>query len=259
MIDTHTHLYLQEFAPSPQDAVRRAIDAGVIKMVFPNVDLSTVELQRSLHEMFPDNTYMAMGLHPTEIGADWQSDLKSIETELRTHRDDYVAVGEVGIDLYWDKTFREEQREALAIQAEWAKEMDLPLIIHCREGLDDTLDVLGNADVTTPVIFHSFTGIDDDVRRIRDVIANPYFGINGVVTFKNSKLRDTLPLIGLDRVLLETDSPYLAPVPHRGKRNESAYLIHTAAHIAASLGITPEEVDEVTTHNAETVFGLKDR
>lgn len=257
MIDTHTHLYLQEFAPSPADAVHRAIDAGVKQMIFPNVDLSTVAIQRKLHEQFPDNTFMAMGLHPTEIDGDWEANLKAIETELRTHRDDYVAVGEVGIDLYWDKTYRDQQREALFRQAQWASELDLPLIIHCRDGLDDTLDVLKRSAFDGYVVFHSFTGTDDDVRRIRETVSSPYFGINGVVTFKNARLRDTLPTIGLDRLLLETDSPYLAPVPHRGKRNESAYLVHTAAHIASSLGLTMQEVDEATTRNAVEVFRLK--
>lgn len=259
MIDTHTHLYLQEFEPAPADAVRRAIDAGVTKMIFPNVDLSTVAMQRKLHEQFPDNTFMAMGLHPTEIDGDWEVSLKAIEAELRNHRDDYVAVGEVGIDLYWDKTYRDQQREALAIQAQWASEMRLPLIIHCREGLDDTLDVLSRSAFDGDVVFHSFTGTDCDVRRIRDTVRSPYFGINGVVTFKNAHLRDTLPVIGMDRLLLETDSPYLAPVPHRGKRNESAYLVHTAAHIASSLGVTLDEVDEATTRNAIEVFRLKVR
>lgn len=256
MIDTHTHLYLQEFDPSPQDAVRRAIDAGVTKMIFPNVDLSTVDRQRRLHEQFPDNTFMAMGLHPTEIDGDWVKNLQAIETELRTRRDDYIAIGEVGIDLYWDKTFRDQQREALAIQARWAAEMQLPMIIHCREGLDDTLDVLGSSEFDGDVVFHSFTGTAEDVSRIRATVRSPYFGINGVVTFKNARLRDVLPAIGLDRILLETDSPYLAPVPHRGKRNESAYLVHTAAHIASSLGLTMQEVDEATTQNAEKVFRL---
>jgi hydrolase, tatD family len=256
MIDTHTHLYLQEFDPSPQDAVRRAIDAGVTRMIFPNVDLSTVELQRRLHEQFPANTFMAMGLHPTEIDGDWVENLKAIESELQTHRDDYIAIGEVGIDLYWDKTFRNQQREALAIQTGWAAEMHLPLIIHCREGLDDTLDVLGASGFEGDVVFHSFTGTGEDVRCIRDIVSSPYFGINGVVTFKNAHLRETLPEIGLDRMLLETDSPYLTPVPHRGKRNESAYLVHTAAHIASSLGLPIQEVDEATTRNAEKVFRL---
>lgn len=255
MIDTHTHLYLQEFEPSADEAVRRAVDAGVTKMIFPNVDLSTVALQRKLHEQFPDNTYMAMGLHPTEIDADWEKNLGMIEAELRENLADYVAIGEVGIDLYWDKTFRSAQREALAIQAGWAAQLGLPLIIHCREGLDDTLDVLRGVELGD-VVFHSFTGTPDEVKRIRDSVASPYFGINGVVTFKNSRLRDTLPSIGLDRMLLETDSPYLAPVPHRGKRNESAYLVHTAAHIASSMGLTLREVEDATTLNAVKVFGL---
>ena len=255
MIDTHTHLYLEEFQPSPEDAVQRAIDAGVKQMIFPNVDLSTIQPMKSLNTKFTANTFMAMGLHPTEIKDTWQEDLSLIEHEFNSDTK-YIAVGEVGIDLYWDKTYRSEQHLAFDAQLQWASEKALPVIIHCREGLDDILDIMDSHKGNLPqCVFHSFGGTIEDVERIRRR-GDFYFGINGIVTFKNSKLRDVLPTIGIDRILLETDAPYLAPVPHRGKRNESAYIIHTAAHIASTLGLTLDQVNTITSDNARILFKL---
>lgn len=253
IVDTHTHLYLEEFE-NPSEAVRRAIDAGVGHMVFPNVDSSTVKPMLNLHNEFPDVTSVAMGLHPTEVNADWRQLLADIETYMRNGTP-YVAVGEIGIDLYWDKTFRDEQMEVFARQIEWANELDLPVIIHCRDGLDEVLEVIDGVSAVPEGVFHSFGGTADDVKRIRDR-GDFYFGINGIVTFKNSKLRDVLPEIGIDRIVLETDSPYLAPVPHRGKRNESAYIVHTAAYVAQSFGVTLEEIADATTRNARNLFRL---
>ncbi len=204
-----------------------------------------------LHSLRPAETAVAMGLHPTEIGENWREDLDTI---LR-HLDDgsrFVAVGEIGIDLYWDKTFEQQQMQALELQLRRAVDLDLPVIIHCREGLPQTLEVVSGVPGLRGVM-HSFGGTIADVEAVRKV-ADFYFGINGIVTFKNSGLRETLPAIGLARLLLETDSPYLAPVPHRGRRNESAYLVHTAAHIADSLGISMQALDRATTDNACTLF-----
>ena len=156
-------------------------------------------------------------------------------------RNDFVAIGEIGIDLYWDKTYRKQQREVFARQVEWATARDLPVIIHCRDGLDDVLDVLSSAGRVPRGVFHSFGGNAEDVGRIRH-IGDFYFGINGIVTFKNSRLREVLLVIGADRLLLETDAPYLAPVPHRGKRNESAFIVHTAAYVADTLGVSLDEI-----------------
>lgn len=252
-IDTHTHLYLPEFLPSPADAVTRAIDAGVTHMVFPNVDLSTIEPMKRLHEQFATQTSMAIGLHPTEIGPTWKDDIEVTDSELRNHTSEYIAVGEIGIDLYWDKTHAEAQMQAFERQCRMAVELDLPVIIHCREGLDETVEVIEGIKGLQGV-FHSFGGTPEDVELIRRRAGDFYFGVNGIVTFKNSKVRDTLPAITPERLLLETDAPYLAPVPHRGKRNESAYLIHTAAHIANHLGISTEEIDCITTANARELF-----
>ncbi|WP_290449217.1 TatD family hydrolase [uncultured Muribaculum sp.] len=253
IVDTHTHLYLSEFE-HPDDAVTRALEAGVEHMLFPNVDVGTIEPMKSLHARFPRVTSMAVGLHPTEVNENWREALDLVERELDSGTR-YVAVGEVGMDLYWDKTFRAEQREVFARQVDWAASRDLPVIIHCRDGLDDTLDVLASAKQLPKAVFHSFGGTAEDVERIRE-IGDFYFGINGIVTFKNSKLRDVLPVIGLDRTVLETDAPYLAPVPHRGKRNESAFIIHTAAHVASALQLSIEEVSDVTSNNAKTIFNL---
>jgi len=253
MIDTHTHLYLPEFDADGHgaEAVRRAMTVGVEQMIFPNVDLSTIEPMETLAARFPGQISCAIGLHPTEIGDNWHEDLQRVFDHLG-NGSHYVAVGEVGIDLYWDSTFKEAQMQAFAIQAAKAQELELPLIIHCRNGLDEVLEVLAGYR-SVAAVFHSFGGDASDIKRIRE-LGDYYFGINGIVTFKNSRLREVLPKIGLDRILLETDSPYLAPVPNRGKRNESAYLPHIAAHIAQHLGLTTTEVAEATTKNARQLF-----
>lgn len=252
LVDTHTHLYLPEFE-EPEAAVRRALAAGVTNMVLPNVDLTTVEPMLALAEAFPGNTSVALGLHPTEVRDSWEDDLERLRPYWQRAR--YVAVGEIGIDLYWDKAFREQQMQAFARQVALAREKSLPVIIHCRDGLDETIEVLQDyRDV--PAVFHSFGGTEADVERIRS-LGDYFFGINGIVTFKNSRLREVLPAIGIDRILLETDSPYLAPVPHRGKRNESAYITATAAHVAQALGLTAEHVGEATSANAESLFRLR--
>lgn len=255
LVDTHTHLYLDEFQPTPEDAVKRAIEVGVETMIFPNVDISTIEPMKSLQNKFPENIFMSMGLHPTEVNENWRYDLEQIKTELDSS-DKYIAIGEVGIDLYWDKTFRNEQCEVLAVQMQWACERNLPVIIHCREGLDEILSVMDSLSQVPQCVFHSFGGTIEDIDKIRKR-GDFYFGINGIVTFKNSKLRDVLPAIGLDRMLLETDAPYLAPVPHRGKRNESAFIIHTAAHIADVMDVSIENVARMTTINAYELFNIK--
>ncbi len=254
MIDTHTHLYLPEFEnDGGHQAVQRAIDIGVEKMIFPNVDLSTITPMEHIAGLFPENIHCAMGLHPTEIDTNWKQNLQIIFDRFNSESR-YVAVGEVGIDLYWDTTYRKQQLEAFEMQVAKAVELDLPVIIHCREGLSETLSVMRNFK-DARAVYHSFGGSIDDVHTIRNV-GDYYFGINGIVTFKNSQLRDVLPEIGIDRILLETDSPYLAPVPKRGKRNESAFLPYICAHVAQSLNLISAQVDKATTDNAKTLFRL---
>jgi TatD DNase family protein len=254
LIDTHTHIYLSEDFPDAEAVYQRAIDAGVGHMVLPNVDLHTLDDMLKMHFLHPDTTSVAIGLHPTEINDNYRADLDAVLSRLDDVADT-VAIGEIGIDLYWDKTYRTEQRDAFATQCCVAVERDLPVIIHCREGLDDTLDVLSAMEKAPRGVFHSFVGTCEDVDRIR-AVGDFYFGINGIVTFKNSKLRDVLPHIGLDRLLLETDSPYLSPVPYRGKRNESAYVPYVADTVAKALGVDLAEVAERTTANACTLFRL---
>ncbi len=252
MIDTHTHIYLEEFDADRDAVVARALESGVKHLVLPNVDLVTIKPMQELHESYGACTSMAMGFHPTEVNGDYAEALKVIEKELSEN--EYVAVGEIGIDLYWDKTYRVEQKIVLDTQLHWASEMGLPVILHCRDGLDTILEVFAEYKGDLPNgVFHSFTGTVEEVRRIRQY-GDFYFGINGIVTFKKSQVPAVLPEIGMNRILLETDSPYLAPVPNRGKRNESANIPYICRCIAACLGETEDAVSHVTDVNAETLF-----
>ncbi len=255
-IDTHTHLYLPDFDSDDIqacDAVTRALKAGVSHMIMPNVGLDTVAPMQALAARHPDCVSMAMGLHPTEVGDAWKDSLERIMAAT-ADGSSYVAVGEIGIDLYWDRRFCDQQMQAFELQLRRASELGLPVIIHCRDGLDQTLEVMQGVGGLTGV-FHSFGGDGRDIDAIRRV-GDFYFGINGIVTFKNSDLHRHLPAIGLERILLETDSPYLAPVPFRGRRNESARLPLIAAEVSASLGVTLAEVADRTTANARRLFGI---
>lgn len=257
MIDTHTHLYLPEFEEDGSaTAVERALEAGVSHMVFPNVDESSVEPMLALHRLFPSATSVAMGLHPTEVGDDWREIVSLVDRRLAGGG--YVAVGEVGIDLYWDSTRRLEQMEAFRAQLALAKKYSLPVIIHCREGLAEVLECVAAEDADDAgLLFHSFTGTADDVRRILEAAPSARFGINGVVTFKSAKaLRAALPEIGVERMMFETDSPYLAPVPYRGRRNESAYIGNVCRCVAAELGMDASQLEAVTDANARKFFRL---
>ena len=258
MTDTHTHLYSRQYGDDAAGAVERALAAGVKHLVLPNVDRDSIGPLLELHRLYPECTSVAMGLHPTDITDAWPKDLKEIERRLDTER--CVAVGEVGMDLYHDRSRREEQREVFARQLRMAIERGLPVIIHCREALEDTLAVLRSVEAEgrglPQLVFHSFTGSADDVRCIREV-CDPMFGINGVVTFKNSvPLQEAVPVIGIECIVLETDSPYLAPVPYRGKRNESAYLPEVCLKVAQLIGMTPVQVETETDANARRLFGL---
>ena len=257
MIDTHTHLYEEAFAPDGggEAAVDRALEAGIRHLVFPNVDSTTIAPLLALKELRPEVVSAAMGLHPTSVNENRRDELDRVEKYLA--RGGFVAVGEVGMDLYWDSTFREAQREVFDTQIGWAAASGLPVIIHCREALDDTLDILrGRRGNLPPLVFHSFTLGPDEVARIRSV-ADAWFGINGVVTYKNAaSLREAIPVIGASRLLLETDSPYLAPVPRRGRRNESSLLGYVRDAVAQAAGLSPEEIETTTDRNAIGLFRL---
>lgn len=252
LIDTHTHLYLPEF-DDRDEAVERAFAAGVSKMMLPNVDLGTVAPMMDLAAKHPGKMFMAKGLHPTEVKEGWEDVLAEI-LGMMDGNEAVKTIGEVGIDLYWDKTYESEQMKAFDAQLALAEEQGLPVIIHCREALPQALEVLQDHR-GAKAVFHSFCGTCAEVDAIRRV-GDYYFGINGVVTFKNCKVRDAVPEITLDRLLLETDSPYLAPVPYRGKRNETAYIVKVAEHIAAHLGIPAEQIADATTRNARALFGI---
>ena len=254
MIDSHSHIYCDAFDDDRDAAIERARQAGVSHIILPNENLESVSSLASLREQYPDYLSMALGLHPEEIHDDYLDVLDKMHGMLDAYP--IVAIGEIGIDLYWDKTWHEQQRHALDIQLHWCHERNLPFIMHCREGLDDILDVMDHLDCPVPQgVFHCFAGTRDDVERIRQR-GDFYFGVGGTATFKKSTVPQVLPVIGLDRILLETDSPYLAPVPNRGKRNESANIPLINAFIANALGVTPEEVSDTTDRNAQRLFNI---
>ena len=252
LTDTHTHLYLDDFlmdtnADGCYGVTQRAIDTGVSRMIFPNVNVSTIEPMKALAARFPDNIRMAMGLHPTEIVLETlDDDLARVAAELTN--------GEVGIDLYWDKTFERQQMQILDIQLDWAERYGLPVILHCRDGLDQLLEVLQDYKGLS-FVFHSFAGTVHDVERIL-CNYNAVFGINGIVTFKHNNIVDILSAIWPENIVLETDSPYLAPVPYRGRRNESAYIVATAASVASAIGSDIKCVADTTSHNSIRIFGF---
>lgn len=253
IVDTHSHVYMADYDSDRAEVIDRAVGAGVGLMVLPGVDRDSVEPVRRVHSLWPALTAMAVGLHPTEVkgGVGLDEQLDFVRRELSEHHEEYVAVGEIGMDLYQDATLRQEQREAFGLQLELAHDYGLPVLIHNREALEDTLGVMSQSPRPAGCVFHCFGGSVEDVGRIRSVAGEEtFFGIGGVVTFKNSRLREVLPSIGLDRIVLETDCPWLAPVPYRGKRNESGHLPFVVDEIARSLGETREEVERVTTENA---------
>jgi len=253
MIDTHSHIYCDAFDEDRDEVVARAQQAGINHIILPNENLKSVELLRRMHSQYPDYTSMAVGLHPEEVRPDYLEELNAMRPMLDS--DEFIAVGEIGIDLYWDKTYRNEQMEALKIQLQWCVDKDIPFIMHCRDGMDEILEVMDSMPRLPRGVFHCFGGDADDVKRLRQR-GDFYFGVGGVVTFKKSTLPALLPEIGLDRIVLETDAPYLAPVPMRGKRNESSFIPYINDFIAQTLGVTPEEVSRVTDRNARTLFGL---
>jgi len=257
MIDTHTHLYLPDYGDDKCAAVDRALAAGVELMVLPGVDSSSIEPIRQLHELRPEATAMCAGLHPTEVhSADWRDHIEIIEAELRSFRP-YVAVGEIGLDLYWEQTELKAQLEAAEAQLDLADSLGLPAIIHCRSAMPQMLDLMAARAGRLPnLVFHCYSGTANDVNAIRRLEPQAKFGIGGIVTFKKSQLPDLLPIIGIDHILLETDAPWLAPVPMRGKQNESAYIPYIAARIAAELRIPIDEVGTRTDATARSFFRL---
>ncbi|HIP32605.1 MAG TPA: TatD family deoxyribonuclease [Crocinitomicaceae bacterium] len=255
-IDTHTHLYSDTFDDDRTEIVQKAIDSGVELMLLPNIDVDTIDAMHSLVEQFPNNCRAMMGLHPGNVKEDWEDQLQKMKELLFNHPENYLAVGEIGMDLYWDKTFVEEQKKAFAIQVEWAKELKLPIVTHARDAFQEIYKILDELnDDNLRGVFHCFTGTEEDVKRI-DGFGNFLLGIGGVLTFKNSGLDEVIKNVSLDKIILETDSPYLPPVPYRGKRNESSYLLHVAEKMADVYGVQLSMIEEATTNNAKKMFNL---
>lgn len=255
LIDTHSHLFLEEFSEDLPQVIERARAVGVTHIFMPNIDSSTIDAMLSVCETYKDYCFPMIGLHPTSVNADYERELETVSRELKSSGR-YVAIGEIGMDLYWDKTYLREQQIALDKQFGWALEYDLPVVIHCRDAFEPIYKVL-EPYKNTPIrgIFHSFTGSAEEAARILEF---PGFsiGINGVVTFKKSTLPEVLSEIPLEKVVLETDAPYLTPVPNRGKRNESAYVKDTLMKVAGIYRMSPETVGNVTSENALKVFGM---
>ena len=258
MIDTHTHLYLPDYGDDKCAAIDRALSCGVNMMVLPGVDTDSIEPIKELHALRPDATAMCAGLHPTEVKPEnWREHFERIEAELRANRDSYVAIGEMGLDLYWEQDKLPLQMEVAEAQLQLADDLNLPAIIHCRDAMPQMLDLMRARKGRLPnMVFHCYSGTADDVARLRALEPDVKFGIGGVVTFKKSPLPEILPVIGIDHILLETDAPWLAPVPMRGKQNESAYIPYIAARIAQELEMTVEEVDRRTTAAATNFFNF---
>lgn len=255
LVDSHSHLFLDEFQSDLQQVMARAQAAGVTHIFMPNIDSTTIEPMLRVCSEYKGYCFPMMGLHPTSVNADYKKEL-AIVSEHLAMPNDYVAIGEIGMDLYWDKTFLKEQQFVFEQQIQWALEYELPIVIHCREAFDYIYNVL-KPYKTSPLkgIFHSFTGTLEEALRILEF---PDFsiGINGVVTFKKSNLPEVLSSIPLAWIVLETDSPYLTPVPNRGKRNESANVKDTLLKVAEIYGKPPEEVGCITSENALKVFGI---
>ena len=255
LIDTHSHLFLEEFSEDLPQVIERARSAGITHIFMPNIDSTTIDSMLSVCNTYNDYCFPMIGLHPTSVNADYEKELEIVARELKSFNK-YIAIGEIGMDLYWDKTFLKEQQIALDKQINWALEYDLPVVIHCRDAFDYIYNVLEPYKNTSlKGIFHSFTGTDDEAARILE-FSGFLIGINGVVTFKKSRLPEVLTKIPLEKIVLETDSPYLTPVPNRGKRNESAYVKDTLMKISEIYRMSPETVGSVTSENALKVFGM---
>lgn len=252
MIDTHTHLYSKEFDADRDVMIQAAITAGVEKMLMPNVDLESIAGMHDLAKKYPNHCYPMMGLHPCSVKANFEEELAEIKAWL--DKGGYCAVGEIGVDLYWDKSTLAFQQQAFRTQIGWAKEKKLPIVIHVRDAFNEAFEIVDELnDSTLTGVFHCFSGNLEQARHILDY-GGFMLGIGGVATFKNGGLDKVLPEIGLDHLVLETDSPYLAPVPHRGKRNESSYVQLVANRVAELTGTGFSEVNEATTRNALRLF-----
>ncbi|WP_340075190.1 TatD family hydrolase [Leptobacterium sp. I13] len=251
--DTHTHLYSEMFDEDRDEMIHRAMDVGVKRFFVPAIDSTYTEAMLALKTAYPDNIFLMMGLHPTHVKENYKEELSHVEEMLSKRK--FYAVGEIGIDLYWDKTYLKQQQEAFQYQIQLAKKHHLPIVIHCRKSFEEIFEVLEQEKGDDLFgIFHCFTGTKEQAARA--ISYNMKLGIGGVVTFKNGKIDQFLHQISLEHIVLETDAPYLSPVPYRGKRNESTYIINVLDKLSDIYQTTPEEIAKKTTQNSKTVFGV---
>ena len=253
LTDTHTHLYSEEFDQDRNEMMQRAIDTGVSRFFIPAIDSTCTQSMYALEEKYPENVFLMMGLHPTYVKENYLDELQHVENELANKK--FYAVGEIGIDLYWDKTYLSQQQIAFKRQIQLAKQYKLPIVIHCREAFDEIFEIL--EEEKSPElfgIFHCFSGTYEQA--LQAISYNMKLGIGGVVTFKNGKIDQFLNQIDLQHIVLETDSPYLAPIPYRGKRNECSYIVNVAAKLAQIYGLSENEIATITTENSKAIFGI---
>lgn len=251
--DTHSHLYSEEFSTDQDAMMQRAFDAGVQRIFVPSIDSSYTDKMYEVEAKYPENVFLMMGLHPTYVKENVESELAFVEAELARRK--FYAIGEIGIDLFWDKSFLEQQKYAFKKQIQLAKKYKLPINIHCRDAFDEVFEVLKLEQSPELFgIFHCFTGTYEQA--LEAISYNMKLGIGGVVTFKNGKIDQFLDQIDISNIVLETDSPYLAPVPYRGKRNETSYVVNVVNKLAEIYNITPEAIAEITTQNSKDVFGI---
>ncbi|BDD10613.1 TatD family hydrolase [Fulvitalea axinellae] len=254
LIDTHAHVFSRKFESDLDEVIGRCKSEGISKILMPNIDEESVEAMLDVERRYPDYCLPMMGIHPCSVNENWKDQVSFVEKTLGEHK--YYAVGEIGIDLYWDKSTEGIQVEALRAQVELGKSSNLPVVLHCRESIDLTIDEIAKAqDGSLTGVFHCFSGDAEQAKKALDT--GLYLGIGGVSTFKNGGLDKVLPDVPLDKILLETDAPYLAPVPFRGKRNSPEYLPYIAGKIAEYQGVEVGEVARVTTKNANKLFGLE--
>jgi TatD DNase family protein len=253
LTDTHTHLYYETDPEKLSDLMQRSLDNKVCRLFLPNVDSESIPLVFGLSEQYPDHCFPMLGLHPCDVKENFMEELDRINKEI-AHRKIY-AIGEIGIDLHWDKTTLSIQQEAFRTQIDWAKNLDLPIVIHCRDAFDEIFEILSDLnDDRLRGIFHCFSGTLEQALKV--IGLGFYLGIGGVLTYKNSGLDKVIRDVSLEHLVLETDSPYLTPVPFRGKPNESSYLIYIAQKLADLKQVSLEEIAEVTTRNSRLVFGV---
>lgn len=254
LIDTHSHLYDEAFDEDIDIVINNALEKGVTKIILPAIDSSTIERQKKLSASYPDIFYQMIGVHPTSIKEDYRKELDVVYNEISTNADSYLAIGEIGLDYYWDTTFAHEQQTALITQIEWANKYQKPVALHVRNAYTEMFEVLEKHSVDRRGVLHCFSGTLSDAKKAVDM--GYMLGIGGVVTFKKNELAKIVAELPLQNILLETDAPYLAPTPYRGKRNESAYVLNVAQMVAEIKNTSLEQVAEATLQNAIELFGI---